>query len=127
MEAERHFLLNPRVAQVDLKPLAEKSAPFPKLKLLIANGFRVNDDEGIRSLLPLKPIHFDFARAEKAKDVRVLIEKSSSDRVVFGSGMPLNNIDPVLMKMREAQLTDGSRQAVAMKNASRLIAANRAR
>ena len=75
--------------------------------------------------IPLKPIRFDFARAEHAKDVRLLIEKSSPDRVVFGSGMPLNNIDPVLVKMQEAQLTEGSRQAVAMKNASRLIAANR--
>jgi uncharacterized protein len=125
MDAERHLLLNPHVAQVDVKPLAEKIAAFPKLKLLVANGDCATDAEGLRSLLPLEQIHFDFARAERPKDVRLLIEKASPDRVVFGSGMPLHNLDPLIDKMQKAQLTDGNWQAVAMKNASRLVAANR--
>jgi predicted TIM-barrel fold metal-dependent hydrolase len=127
MEAERHLLLNPHVAQVDLKPLVEKIAAFPKLKLLVANGDRANDYEGLRRLLPLKQVHFDFARAEKPKDVRQLIEKTSSDRVVFGSGTPLHDIDPVIFKLEQAQLADANRRAIAIKNASRLVAANRNR
>ena len=45
MEDDRHLLLNPHATQVDLKPLAEKIAPLPGLKLVIANGYRTADDE----------------------------------------------------------------------------------
>jgi predicted TIM-barrel fold metal-dependent hydrolase len=124
IESEHHLLLNPRVAHVDLKPLAEKIATFPKLKLLIANGYGAADDIDISALLPLKPIYFDFARAGATNDVRQLVEKTSPNRVVFGSGMPLHDIDPVILKMQQAHLTDGNRQAVTMLNASRLVTAS---
>jgi uncharacterized protein len=124
MEAERHLLLNPHVAQVDLKPLAKPVAAFPNLKLVVANGYRMAD-EGIRGLLPLKPVHFDFARSETAKDVRLLIEKASSDRIVFGSGTPLHDIEPAIKNMQQAQLSVGNQLAIAAKNANRLVAGNR--
>jgi uncharacterized protein len=122
MEDEQHFLLSPKLTRVDLKPLADRVAALPKLKLVVTNGYRSSDDNEIRSLLPLKSIYFDFARAEQPKDIRLLIKKTSSDRVVLGSGTPLRTIEPVIAKMRQAELTDDSRKAVAMKNAHRLVA-----
>jgi predicted TIM-barrel fold metal-dependent hydrolase len=121
MEAERHLLLNPHTAQVDLKPLAEKLAAFPQLKLVVANGSPTTDDEGIHALLPLKTIHFDFARAENAKDIRMLIDKVSADRVVFGSAMPLHDIEPAIVSLQRAQLSEADSKAIAMKNANRLV------
>jgi predicted TIM-barrel fold metal-dependent hydrolase len=125
MESKPHFVLNPHVPQLETKPLKEKVAAFPRLKLVVANGYRMTEDEETRSLLPLKPIHFDFSRAETAKDVRQLIETTSTDRVVFGSCMPLHDIDPVISKMQQAQLTDANHQAIAMENANRLVATDR--
>jgi predicted TIM-barrel fold metal-dependent hydrolase len=125
VESKPHFLLNPRLAQLEMGPLKDKIAAIPHLKVVVANGYRNVDDKVTQSLLPLRPIHFDFSRAETTKDVRQLIAMASSDQVVFGSGMPLRDVDPVILKMQQAQLTDDNRQAVTMKNANRLIATNR--
>lgn len=47
---------------------------------------------------------------------------AAADHVVFGSGTPLHDIEPIVGKMQQAKLTDGNRQEVAKKNADRLVA-----
>jgi uncharacterized protein len=124
-ETERRRLLNVRIPQVDIRPLGAKTAAFQKLRLVVANANCATDDGAMLELLPLKSVYFDFGRAENANDVRLLVEKASPDRVVFGSGTPLQNIEPGLTKFHKAQLTNDNQQAIATKNANRLIMANR--
>ncbi len=119
MEDERHLLLNPHAAQVDLKPLAEKIAPLQGLKLVVANGDYTANDDATRALLTMKQLYFDFTRTQDAKS---LLDKTSPDRVVLGSCSPLHGLEAVLSKMQTSQLKDGDRQAIASENAGKLIA-----
>jgi len=123
VNSDRHLLLTPPAMQVDLKPLAEQLTRLPRMRLLVANGYSGADDESTRALLPLKQVYFDLGRAAAAVAVRQLIEKTSADRVVFGSGAPLRDLESVAAK-RGKSMTAEVQRMLAGKNAERLIAHN---
>jgi uncharacterized protein len=125
MEDERHVLLNPPTAQVDLKPLAEKVAPLRGLKLILANGYRTADDAAVRGLLPMKQIYFDFGLATNGTEVRRLVNEASPERVLIGSCSPLHSFETVLAKLQETELTGADKRAIANGNATRLMALSR--
>lgn len=125
MEDERHLLLDPHAARVDLKPLAEKIEPLQKLKLVVANGYRTADDEATRALLPMKQVYFDFARADTAAGLASLFKKGPPDRIIFGSCSPLHRLEAALPKLQNARLSDGHRRAIASENARTLLAETR--
>jgi len=122
IEDERHVFLSPHAAQVELKPLAEKVVPYRDLRVVLANGYHAAKDESLNALFPLKQIYFDTARAADAKAVRGLIEKTSPDRVVFGTCSPLHNFDGALTTLQQAQLSAADWQAVVAKNSRGLMA-----
>jgi uncharacterized protein len=120
MEDARHLFLNPHGDQVDLKPLAAVIARFSQCRLVMTNAFRSTDDADIRPLLAMEQLYF-VARANNLADVRQLVDKTSPNRVVFGSGAPLRSFDSATLQMGEAVSEDGALRAVAYINASRLL------
>jgi predicted TIM-barrel fold metal-dependent hydrolase len=121
MEDERHFLLSPQTTSVDLKPLADKAAAFPNLKILVSGGDWTSDVEAMRRLTTQKQIYFDCTRTKSSSDIRRLVDMATTDRVVFGSGAPLRDLELSVSRLQEAKLSDSDWKSVASKNAGRLL------
>jgi uncharacterized protein len=125
MEAERHLLLNPHEPEVDVKPLADKIAPLPRLSLVLTNYDHSSHDESIRELLKNKHVYFDFTRASNAEEIAQLIVRTSSERVVFGSCAPLHNVELSVSKLNEMKLSPDVRRKISSANAASLLALTR--
>jgi uncharacterized protein len=119
---ERHFLLSPQNTTVDLRSLADQIAGVKNLKLVLTNGCRNVDEDGIRAVLPMKQVYLDFGRVPTGAELRQLIGKASASRVVFGSGAPLHESKKQFDTMQGAGLTSVEWQAIAGGNANRLTA-----
>jgi predicted TIM-barrel fold metal-dependent hydrolase len=126
MDDDRRRVLSPNATRVDLKPLAKKVTSLNELRLVISNGYQTANDEAIRALLPMKQICFDFAQATNEIAIRELADRTSANRVLFGSGTPLHDIAAPLAVMQKAQLKGTERSAIQTKNAKQLIASRRA-
>jgi predicted TIM-barrel fold metal-dependent hydrolase len=124
MEDERHFLLSPSTMSVDLKPLADKTAAFPNVKFLVSGSNPTENAETGRRLAQQKQIYFDCARAHTSSDIRRFVDATTSDRLVFGSGAPLHDVEASTTRLQEANLSDNDRKSVAWKNAGRLLTKN---
>jgi uncharacterized protein len=122
MKNERYFLLNPHTEQVDLKALSPIIAALQGARLLLTNAYRSAGDESIRPFLQQRQVHFDFARAKDSAEVGRLVEKTSPDRVVFGSGMPLHDVASISSLLQESQLAANNKQSIAVENARKLVA-----
>lgn len=126
MDNDRPQVLSPRTTRVNLKPLAENVAPLTNLRLVIASGYQTADDEAIRRLLPMKQIYFDFAQAAGESAIRDLNDKTSANRVLFGSGAPLHDVAAPRAALQKAQLNHPERSAIQFKNADQLLTGHRA-
>jgi predicted TIM-barrel fold metal-dependent hydrolase len=123
MESERYLLLNPHESEVDIKPLAEKIAPLPRLRVILTNSFHATtQDESIRKLLKNEQVYFDFARASDADAVNQLIDKTSPERVVYGSCAPLHSVDAPASKLNGLNLSREVRRKIGSTNAAALLA-----
>ncbi len=122
METERHLLLNPHVPDADLRPLAEKIALPPRLKLIVTNYLHTLEDHPIGALLRNENVNFDFARASGAQAVSELIDKTSSTRVVFGSGAPLRSAETAAAKLNEMKVAPDIRRQIGSANAAAMLA-----
>jgi predicted TIM-barrel fold metal-dependent hydrolase len=122
MESERHLLLNPHELEVDVKPLAEKIAPLPRLKVIVTNCYHAFRDASIRALLKTEQVYFDFARASDADAIKQLIDTTSPERVVFGSCAPLHSVEAPAAKLNEMKLPREVRRKIGSANAAALLA-----
>jgi uncharacterized protein len=119
------FLLSPVTNQVDLKPLADKVTANKKLRILIANGYKLAGNGALQSLAKAEHAYFDLGRTTEVADALELIGAVSAERVVFGSGGPLHHIDDAWSKLRKLKLSSAQNQAIATLNASKLVAGDR--
>jgi predicted TIM-barrel fold metal-dependent hydrolase len=124
MEDERHFLLSPSTTRVDLKPLADRAAVLLNVRLLVSGSDWTSGTETMRPLSQTKQIYFDCTRARTASDVRRIVDAANVDRVVFGSGAPLHNLEDDIARLQEAKLSDSHWQLITSKNASGLLTKN---
>jgi uncharacterized protein len=125
MESERHMLLNPHAQEVDLKPLAAAISALPRLKVVVASYHLTRRDESIQLLLENNHVYFDFARASDAEEIKQLVDKTSSERVVFGSGEPLHGVEAQESKLNGANLPLEICRKISNLNAARLYALER--
>jgi predicted TIM-barrel fold metal-dependent hydrolase len=121
MEADRHLLLNPHEPEVNIKPLSDKIAPLPRLKVVVTNCYHSSEDEPARALLKNKQVYFDFARANDADEIKQLIDKTSPERVVFGSSAPLRSVEGPESKLNGLKLSSETRRKIASTNAAGLL------
>ena len=121
LDDERHQRLTPPVPQVDLKPLAEKVPAVRGLRLVVTNGYHTAENAAFRSLLSLKEIYFDFARASNSADVRQLGDLAGIRRVVFGSSEPLHRFESAWSKIERLDLSIDDQVTIANRNAHRLV------
>jgi predicted TIM-barrel fold metal-dependent hydrolase len=74
----------------------------------------------------MKQVYFDFAQATSGSAIRELVDKASTDRVLFGSATPLHDIAAPLAALQKTELKQIERSAIQFKNAEQLIASHRA-
>lgn len=125
IESERHLLLNPHQPEVDVKPLAVTIAQLPRLRVIVTNCDHIFQGEPIRPLLKNERIRFDFARARDASAIMQLIDKTSPERVVFGSCAPLHSVEAQASKLNGMKSSREVRRKIGSENATALLAESR--
>lgn len=121
----QHPLL--RVADVDTRPLPEIAARHPKLPLVVLNGLRSAASADLIRLAAAGNVYFEIAMLEGVGGVEKLIQALSAERILFGSHLPLFNVESALLKLRESPLTPAHLEAIRSANARRLLANSRSR
>jgi len=111
------------VPNVDLKPLPDLLAVRPKLRLVLLNALGSVRGVDLARLAASKNVWFDIATLEGLAGIAGLLRTVAAERLVFGSHLPLFNLESSLLKMRESELTDSQTAAIAHANAERLLAA----
>lgn len=123
MEDERHHHPLMMVPSVDLAPLAGLMERVPKARVVVSNAFQVAS-RGNRILAGLRKydgVAVDFALTDALMGLRELMEAVGSERVVFGSYLPMFYIESAELKMREIELTPAETAALQAGNARRLL------
>ncbi len=110
-----------QVADVDVKPLAELLAARPNLRLLLLNSQATLRAGELQRLAAGDRFGVDLAMQEGVGGVAGLVRTPGQDRVFFGSHLPLYALESAILKMREAGLDAGARQAIECGNAQRWL------
>jgi hypothetical protein len=123
MEDERTQPPLMRVAPVDLSPLPDVIQREPGARVVVLNSDHVHNLELLRKLLSSGDVYFDISMVEGVGGVARLGEKTSIQRVLFGSNYPLFYFESAMLKVRESGFADIERRAVLEENARGLLAA----
>lgn len=112
------------VPDLDLKPLPALVAKLPRLRLVIINALRPARDAV--PLLKFDNVCFDIAMLEGVAGVEKLLRETKLplERVLFGSHLPLYNLESAVLKLRESELSPEQIAAITSGNARRILAAS---
>jgi predicted TIM-barrel fold metal-dependent hydrolase len=112
-----------RVTDVDAGPLARLVRTRPGLRLVLLNALATVSGHALQELAAVENVWFEIAAKEGVGGVAELLKIVPPQRVLFGSHLPLYNLQSAILKIREAGLEEGTRNAVERENARRLLAA----
>jgi len=110
-----------QVADVDVGPLAGVVAAFPKLRLLLVNALRTLHGDAIKQLAAAGSVYFEISMLEGVGGVARILDAIPLDRLLFGSHLPLFNLESAVLKLRESELSDKQLRAISSENAKRLL------
>lgn len=110
-----------QVADVDVKPLADLLRTRPQLRLLLLNSQATLRAGDLQMLATSDRFGVDLAMQEGVGGVAGLVCTVGAGRVFFGSHLPLYAVESAVLKMREAGLDAGVRQAIECGNAQRWL------
>lgn len=110
-----------RVADVDVRPLADLVAARPQLRLVLLNALGRLRPEEITRLSGAGQVYFEISMLEGVGGVGRLLGRHGVSRILFGSHFPFFILESAILKLRESELTAGQMQAVTSKNAERLL------
>jgi predicted TIM-barrel fold metal-dependent hydrolase len=116
----QHPLL--RVADVDTKPLPELIARRPNVRLVLLNALATIRGPELNRLADAGKVYFDISMQEGTAGVSELMRHVPAERILFGSHLPLFDLEAAVLKMRESELTAAETAAIAHGNAQRLLA-----
>lgn len=96
----------------------------PDAQFILVNGIGYLGSPLGRQNSDLPPNYFiEISRlsAVLQSEIRQLLDNLGSDRVVFGTGMPLKYPDPALVKLEVLEATEEEKEAIRWKNAAKLL------
>ena len=111
-----------QVADVDVKPLADVVAACPKLRLVMLNSLRTLRADAIKKLIAAGNVYFEISMLEGVGGVAKMLDTLPLDRLLFGSHLPLFNLESAVLKLQESELSDKQLKAISGENAKRLLA-----
>ena len=110
-----------QVPDVDLNPLLELLPRYPKLKVVLINSQRSLRAPLSTQLAKTGQVFFDIAMLEGIGGVGKLIRDVPYQQVLFGSHFPFFYLESSLLKMKESDLGQTIRTAIATENAAKLL------
>jgi predicted TIM-barrel fold metal-dependent hydrolase len=111
-----------RVADVDTKPLPELLARRPDLRLVLLNGLATVRGPELKRIAAAGRVYFDISMQEGTAGVSELLRHVPAERILFGSHLPLFDLEAAALKMRESELTAAETEAIGHASAERLLA-----
>ncbi|MBE6370272.1 MAG: hypothetical protein E7056_08985 [Lentisphaerae bacterium] len=101
---------------LSLDAIAEQAKKVPQAKVIVI-GAPVADMEYPENL------YFEISRSRScySPTMPLLKERIGAERILFGSGAPMREVEPALLKFNHADFTSEERELVAWKNAARLL------
>lgn len=122
MEDERtqHPLL--RVQDVDVEPLLDLAAKYPKLPIVLLNSLRTVRSDVLDGLVSAGNVYVEHSMLEGVGGVARLLKTLPVERLLFGSYFPFFYFESALLKLRESELANFQIAAISRNNASQLWA-----
>lgn len=111
-----------QVADVDVEPLASVLTEYPKVRLILLNGLRALRGDAIGELAA-GGVLFEISMLEGVGGIEKLLRTVPAKQLLFGSHLPLFNLESAVFKLRESQLSDVQIEAITHENAERLLEA----
>lgn len=111
-----------QVADVDVGPLASVLTEYPKVRLVMLNALRTVRGDAIRELAA-GGVSFEISMLEGIGGIAKLLETVPVKHLLFGSHLPLFNLESAVFKLRESQLSDVQVEGITHGNAERLMEA----
>jgi hypothetical protein len=109
-----------QVADVDVAPLAGALSEHPQVRFVLLNGLRTLRPDAIRELAAAGA-SFEISMLEGVGGIEKLLAALPAERLLFGSHLPLFNLESAVFKLRESQLTEAQIEAITHENAERLL------
>ena len=110
-----------QVADVDVKPLADVVAACPKLRLVMINALRTLRGDAVKQLVAAGNVSFEISMLEGVGGVAKILDTIPIDRLLFGSHLPLFNLESAVLKLQESELNEKQLGAISNENAKRLL------
>ena len=111
-----------QVADVDTKPLAGLIGGRPKLPLILLNALATIRGPELARIAAGGNVYVDISMLEGITGVSQLAREVPVERILFGSHLPLFDLESAALKMRESELTAAETAAIAHGNARRVLA-----
>ena len=111
-----------QVADVDVAPLTDVVAACPKLRLVMLNSLGVIRGKALKQLIDSGKVYFEISMLEGVGGVARILDTIPPDRLLFGSHLPLYNLESAVLKLRESALGEKQLKAISNENAKRLRA-----
>ncbi len=110
-----------RIPNVDVAPLAEIVRSHPSLRMVLLNALGTLRGQALHELAATGRVWFDISTREGVGGLGTLVREVPPSRVLFGSHLPLFVLESAVLKMRESDLDDRHRRAIAFENAQGLL------
>ena len=110
-----------QVANVDARPLVELLAARPGPPVVLLNWPRSVRGNLLAKLTAVENVYFDIAMNEGVGGVAKLLNIIPPERLLFGSRLPLFNLESSVLKRRESVLRPAQLKAISHENAQRLM------
>ncbi len=112
-----------QVPDVDVGPLAQLVKDRPRLRLVLLNSSRTVRGSILANLVSVGQVYVEIATLEGIGGVGKFLDSTPLDRVLFGSHLPLFNLESAVLKLRESVLSAAQKNAITHGNAKRLLGA----
>ena len=110
-----------QVADVDVTPLVDVAAARPNLRLVLLGALRTIRGAPLGRLASAGKVYVEISMLEGVGGVAHRLATVPSERVLFGSHLPLFNLESAIFKMRESELLPEQSEAIFHENAERLL------
>jgi predicted TIM-barrel fold metal-dependent hydrolase len=115
----RHPLLS--VDDVDVAPLAKVVEQSKGTRLVLVNGLRTLRRDALVELAAAGDVYFEISMLEGIGGIAHLLRSLPGERLLFGSHLPLFNLESAVFKVHESSLDPQQRAALLHENATRLL------
>lgn len=115
------IIMNWGMPLLDVREIGKLAERYPNVRLIISG---VNYGELRDSLMIMhqyENLFIETSCMQAFDGIKILTEKVGADRVLFGSGLPLQYPGPGLAKIEHAKISDKAKELILAKNSEELL------